>query len=253
MFKGHTFEKISKNNVKGGNGTIVIIGGSKLYTGAPIFAALGALRSGSDLVYIFTSRDSVNNIKTLREAIVTEVKFNKRILDKATACIIGPGLGRINDRNLKEIIKITNYLDSRNIPIILDADAIHLYKKGYFRKMKDILVTPNHNEAINLNIEPNHLCIYKGKVDVIKYGDSIINIETESSIKRCGGQGDILTGILATSCSINKEDLLEAAISASKLTRLATSLAFKEREFSMITSDIFDNITVALKEIMKKR
>jgi NAD(P)H-hydrate epimerase len=36
---------------KGDNGTVLIVGGSYIYHGAPILSSLAALRAGSDLVY----------------------------------------------------------------------------------------------------------------------------------------------------------------------------------------------------------
>ena len=36
---------------KGDNGTVLIVGGNKIYHGAPILASLAALRSGTDLVH----------------------------------------------------------------------------------------------------------------------------------------------------------------------------------------------------------
>jgi ATP-dependent NAD(P)H-hydrate dehydratase len=44
------FMKIAR---KGDNGRIAVIGGSALYTGAPYFAAMAALKSGAELATVF--------------------------------------------------------------------------------------------------------------------------------------------------------------------------------------------------------
>lgn len=252
MFNGKTFRKLKKNGVKGENGTIIVIGGSYMYTGAPIFAALAALRSGSELVYIFTAKAAVNSIKALPEAVVMPFAFNSRILDKATACIIGPGLGRLFGNELALISRMAAYLDSREIPFILDADAIHFYKMGVFSNLKSVILTPNCREAEGLIPKDEHLCVYKGNTDLIRFNNKELFVSCESSTKRCGGQGDILSGILATALSINKIDLLDAAFSSCELLRSTAALTFKRKGFSMITSDVLDTISEILSDFSAK-
>ena len=48
---------------KGDNGRIAVIGGSDLYTGAPYFSAISALKSGADLAFILCSKSSAIPIK----------------------------------------------------------------------------------------------------------------------------------------------------------------------------------------------
>ncbi|HYZ49562.1 MAG TPA: NAD(P)H-hydrate dehydratase, partial [Nitrososphaeraceae archaeon] len=40
-----------RSSKKGDNGIVLIVGGSRIYHGAPILASMAALRSGTDLVY----------------------------------------------------------------------------------------------------------------------------------------------------------------------------------------------------------
>ena len=51
---------------KGQSGRIGVIGGSKDYTGAPYYAGMAALRTGAELVYLFTERGAATAIKTYR-------------------------------------------------------------------------------------------------------------------------------------------------------------------------------------------
>ena len=48
---------------KGEMGRIGVIGGCSLYTGAPFYAGMSALRAGGDLCSIFTSSDAAVPIK----------------------------------------------------------------------------------------------------------------------------------------------------------------------------------------------
>lgn len=251
MFKGHTFSKLKKNGVKGDNGCIIVIGGSEMYTGAPIFAALGALRSGADLVYILTTKKAIGAIKQLREAIVLPLELNTRICNRATACIVGPGMGRPEKKIFDKILQIIKYIDSRNVPFILDADAIHFYKTGEFQHLKNVVLTPNHNEAKGLKVLDQHICIYKGEIDIISHRSISISVGIPSSSKRCGGQGDILSGMLATAFSLNRDDPMDACVSSCEFLRTVTHAAFQRMGFSLITSDIFDEIGTILFEILR--
>jgi len=71
----------------------------------------------------------------------------------------------------------------------------------------------------------NATIIKKGIIDIISNGKYSALVAEESSMKRCGGQGDVLCGVLATFASYRDESdtstpLLEAVLSCI-LTRKA--------------------------------
>lgn len=232
---------------KGDNGVVLILGGSELYTGAPLFSAKAALRSGSDLVFIMSPAPDLQVLKTLHEAIVLPLSCDKRILSKITACVIGPGLGRLNNNTLNIIIDILRILNQRHVPCIIDADAIHYYKLGHFRFLKIAVLTPNYKERNNLMISDSHICIFKDYNDLIVSETRRCTISTFGSPKRCGGQGDILSGILGTLMSKGRNSYVKACVKACKLVRIAANFGFKKKGFSLITSDIIEEIPNALK------
>ena len=88
---------------KGENGTIGIIGGSRLYHGAPLLSALGALRSGSDLAYLFVPEVIANPIRATAPDIIVyplpDSKFTMGVSNKIlnfrkeiNTFVIGPGI-----------------------------------------------------------------------------------------------------------------------------------------------------------------
>lgn len=249
MITGKTFFKIAKNAKKGSNGTILVIGGSDMYTGAPIFSAKAALRSGSDLAIIMCPESASISIKSLHEASVVPIAYNEYLLSKITACVIGPGLGRIKTDILDVIILILEFLNKSDVPCIIDADAIHYYKQGHFNFIKNAIITPNYKEMINLNVQSNHIYIYKGAIDCIVHGDAQYLVFNKGSDKRAGGQGDILTGVLATALSIDKDNLIEACISSCELVRLAANIGFLDKGFGLIASDVIEKIPDALRRL----
>lgn len=142
------------------------------------------------------------------------------MLDRLHVLVIGPGLGR--DPAMQETCaKVIEAAKKRNISFVLDADGLLLIQKqpelvqGY----KQCILTPNVVEfgrlAKSQNIDtskgdPAKLCeklatalggvtiIQKGKVDNISNGTHTLISDGEGGLKRSGGQGDTLTGCLAT-------------------------------------------------------
>lgn len=248
----HILKRLTKGQAKGENGCILVIGGSELYTGAPLFVAKAALRTGSDLVYIFTQQDALLTLKKLEEAIVLPIGNNKRILAKITACVVGPGLGRISSSLLSTIVDIIKYLDSRNVPIIVDADAIHYYKTGVFSFVKTCVITPNQAEANGLHPEGWHILVQKGVNDVISTGSQKRVVTDRGSDKRCGGQGDILAGVLATALSICEGETVQACVDSCVLVRKAAQQAFTQKSYGLITEDIIETLPAAIKRILSE-
>ena len=88
--------------------------------------------------------------------------------------------------------------------------------------------------------------IRKGAVDIISDGSvSVIAREENFSKRRCGGQGDVLAGILGTFAhwaNSTNSDTVAAAYAACSLTKRAGTLAFSDRKRSTTTPDIIDRI-----------
>lgn len=100
------FPKRLATSHKGDNGRVLIIGGNQIYHGAPILAALGALHSGTDLVYLLVPS---YNFEVTRAAapdfIVASypgnyftsdaIPYVLPFLGRVDAVLIGPGMGGV--------------------------------------------------------------------------------------------------------------------------------------------------------------
>ena len=64
-FKGH----------KGEKGRIGVVGGCQLYTGAPYYAAISALRAGAELSTVFTSESAAIPIKCYSPELMVVPKY----------------------------------------------------------------------------------------------------------------------------------------------------------------------------------
>lgn len=238
-----------QEGIKGEKGTILIIGGSREYTGAPYFTALSSFRTGADLVYIFARDEAILSLKVLLpEAVVMTIEYREWVLRRITACAIGPGLGYLGSEPLRVVISIIDYLKSRDVPLVIDGDGLRYYSEKVFKDYKTMFLTPNINEKRKTRwIKKNHCLIEKGRVDVIRLQDDVVNVSEPGAPKRCGGQGDMLVGVLCTFLSWmskdrTNENLLQCAECACKIIRLAAKSAFEDKWVSLIASDIIEKL-----------
>lgn len=145
---------------KGQFGRLVVISGSKIHTGSPIFVGMAAYRAGCDMVYLTGPQRAMDVAANYSPVLMTkpldgdylEGKHVNSILSlietcRATAVVIGPGLWRTD-----EVRKPINMLVEKiNIPMVIDADAIRAVSVIKDKlKNKKILLTPHANEFLEL-------------------------------------------------------------------------------------------------------
>lgn len=213
------------------------------------------------------------------------------MLDRLHVVVIGPGLGR--DPAMQETCaRVITEAKKKNISFVLDADGLYLAQSrpelvhGY----KECILTPNVVEFGRLakskdidtsKEDPTKLCeklanafggvtiIQKGKVDYISNGKQTLISDGEGGLKRSGGQGDTLTGSLATLLAYRKayldklwnhdgdmspdELLTYAAYGGSAITRECSRLAFKEKGRSMQASDLTEFVHTAFLDIVGEK
>ncbi|KAH6562936.1 hypothetical protein BASA60_000936 [Batrachochytrium salamandrivorans] len=206
------------------------------------------------------------------------------VLQRLDSLIVGPGLSR--DPVMQETAKrIIQHAVSINTPLVVDADGLRLIEQHHSLVMgyKNVVLTPNINELKRLyvsrgidysgNIEESvaqlskalgfSTILCKGPSDIVVTGDEIRIVLDNASLRRCGGQGDVLAGVLGAflawtngfihgrwTTSENSADLkqalstapLLAAYNASYFTRNCSAEAFRKHHRSTLTSDILKEI-----------
>ena len=101
--------------------------------------------------------------------------------------------------------------------------------------------------------------VRKGPIDLISDGEATVSCDEEGSLKRSGGQGDVLAGNLATLLSWAKAREAElpteaapapvvAAATACMLTRRCSKLAFAKQRRAMTAPDLIDSIGEVFEE-----
>ena len=138
---------------KGDYGRILLICGSKQYTGAAYFAAQAAVNTGSGLVFLAIP-DKIRPILAakLNEPILVSRKTSGEKFD-ATLFGCGCSLSRDSLRILRREMKLSA------APLILDADAITLLAKSGIsikNAKRQIILTPHEGEFKRLVPEFTH-------------------------------------------------------------------------------------------------
>ena len=258
---------------KGDNGTVLIVGGSYIYHGAPILASLAALRAGSDLVYTSVPKINVQSTRAISPNLIvlplvdsklTRGAANKLLgqiphgLDSAT---IGMGLA------IKDIESLTTLLKpliNRDVRLSLDASAL---VSGILPLIsnKNVTVTPHAGEFKRLfgEIPPNSIkdrvalvekyakkyqltVLLKGPTDIISDGKKTFLNPKKTPAMTVGGTGDVLSGITAAFLARNRNSL-ESAAAAAYVNGLAGKLVQRKLGLHMAASDLIDVLPAVLK------
>ncbi|OMH81289.1 ATP-dependent (S)-NAD(P)H-hydrate dehydratase [Zancudomyces culisetae] len=103
--------------------------------------------------------------------------------------------------------------------------------------------------------------VVKGEHDIITNGETVVYCSEQGGLKRCGGQGDVTSGAIATFLGwsvcyrqnrwrheneISQEEIpILAAYAGCLVTRRASHLAYNEHGFSTQTSEILKHLNNA--------
>ncbi|GBC70692.1 Bifunctional NAD(P)H-hydrate repair enzyme Nnr [Candidatus Calditenuaceae archaeon HR02] len=261
---------------KGENGVVIVVGGSRLYHGAPFLTAMAAMRSGVDLVYLFVPEKIAAPIRALSPSLIvnplTDVKLTNRISEQiiksspqAHAAAIGPGLSVAKESALT---KLLNGLLKKGIRLVLDASALQPYILDAVAG-QDVVLTPHAGEFARLFGTPpgNSLeercraakemakrhgivILLKGMVDVITDGERLVVNRTGTCAMTVGGTGDVLTGIVAGLVA-KGVPCFEAASASAYINGLCGEIAATELGLHILPTDLIEKIPQVMKKFDK--
>ena len=218
-------KKRNADTHKGSYGKILLICGSKGYTGAAALAAMGALRSGAGLVYLAVP-ESIYAIEAakLLEPVVFSLPDRDGMLareaadtllsktEKMDAVLIGPGLGISQDT--KFIVE--SVLQYAKCPVVLDADGINLISEhkdvlreriaptiltphtGEFQRFTGNAISDRIQDASNAARTYQSIVLLKGHHTVVTDGSRHYVNQTGNPGMATGGSGDVLAGIIVS-------------------------------------------------------
>ena len=210
---------------KGNYGKILLICGSKGYTGAAALSALGALRSGAGLVYLAVPESiyAIEAIKLLEPIVISlpdrDGKFSaegipeiEKLLSKMDAVLVGPGIGQSEDI----VSVVRTIVEKFQGPLVIDADGINVLSQhkdilrdrtaptvltphnGEFVRFGGILTNDRIGSASELALSLGCVVLLKGHKTVITDGKVCYINETGNPGMAVGGSGDVLAGIIVS-------------------------------------------------------
>lgn len=265
---------------KGNNGSVLIVGGSKDYHGAPAISGKAAFGAGVDLVYIATPESAAIPVKSASEDLIVKsldgdyLSLNHldeilELADKVDAVLIGPGSG-IND----DTSKLFNVLVTKiKKPIVLDADGLKQVDISLIKNKDNIVLTPHlaefnqfFNSKLKLDLDSydfkmvdenitefqlitkniNGTVIVKGKNDLILSGSKFRINRSGNAGMTVGGTGDALAGIVV---SLLSQDLssFDSACLGVFINGLAGDKAYEMNGNGFSASDLVSYIGNVIK------
>ena len=263
-----------KDAHKGCFGKILLLCGSRGYTGAAYLSAMGALRSGAGLVYLGVPESiyAIEAVK-LNEPVVFPLpdeggKMSEKAvpeilerLGKMDAVLMGCGMGM----SAGTLAVLETVLKNAKCPVVLDADGINLVSahKDLLRgRTAPTVLTPHDGEYLrlagslgkdrmtaagDLARELGCVVVLKGHRTWITDGASFCRNTTGNPGMAVGGSGDMLAGMIVSLLGQGMGPL-EAAECAVWLHGAAGDLCQKELgQYGMLPSDMLE----ALPRLMK--
>ncbi len=261
-----------KDSHKRMNGTVCVVGGSRLYHGAPFLCGMGALRAGVDLVYLAVPKAIAPSVRALSPDFIVvplpDFKLTRGNVSKLLAWVkgvdayaVGPGLGA---QSPEEVAHCVSELKGAAKGLVVDADALVPRVLEMLKGSRSV-VTPHAGEFARLfgAVLPDELhdrvpvvkekakefgvvVLLKGPTDVISDGTKVGLNSTHSPAMTVGGTGDVLTGVTAGLVA-KGVDPFDSACAAAFINGAAGEEAARELGLHITASDVAANIPQAMK------
>ena len=261
---------------KGTFGKVLCVCGSVGYTGAPIFAGRGAVRTGSGLVFLAVPESvwpvaAVKSDEAMpfpmpeaegRLSLLAEEPIRRRA-ESCDAVLIGCGLGRgwQTDALVRNLLTIEK-------PLVLDADGLNALsgrEELLQKRAAPTILTPHEGEFLRLggglsagreaaaaafSEKYGVYLVLKGHRTVVAAPDGRLAVNgTGNSGMAKGGSGDVLAGMILSLLGQGCE-AFEACCAAVWLHGRAGDLAAADKgERGMTPTDLLEQIPYAMKDL----
>ena len=259
---------------KGNFGKLLLLCGSRGYTGAAFFAAMGALRSGAGLVFLGVPESiyGIEAVKLNEPVIFPLPDAGGRLsadavpeiltrLPQMDAVLVGPGLGQSEGT----LAVVRAVLEKAECPVVVDADGINVLSahRDLLRGRKSpTILTPHDGEfarlggvigedrmaaAAALAEELGCTVLLKGHETCITDGtDGYLN-PTGNPGMAVGGSGDVLAGVITAMLGAGLPPLEAAACGAWLHGASGDRCAAELGQYGMLPTDMLS----ALPRLMK--
>ena len=263
---------------KGDFGRLLVVGGNEVYSGAPAYVALAALRTGVDITYVAAPEKTADAISAYSPNLITvklegphlnmaDISTVEQYLSMVTGVAIGPGLGLHEET--KEVVKtLIASVERAGKPLLLDADGLKAFGEFRRRLRVPVVFTPHAGEykALVGHFPPAELeakakdvlksaqllggvILLKGNVDVISDGEHVKLNFTGNPGMTVGGTGDVLSGIVGAFLA-QGADAFEAAVAGAFVNGACGDFVKRDKGYHMVATDLIDWIPRVLDDPM---
>ena len=265
---------------KGTFGKILLLCGSRGFTGAAALAAMGALRSGVGLTYLAVP-ESIYEIEAVKltEPVIFPVDDDngtysisgvpqiEDLLTGKDAVLVGPGIGRSDGATAV----VRTVLESFSGPVVVDADGINVLSahKDILRgRTSPTILTPHDGEfqrfggnltedrirsAAEMATQYSCVVLLKGCRTIITDGMRCYCNHTGNPGMATAGAGDVLTGVISAFMAQGYKPEI-AAIIGVYIHGLAGDIAVKKTgEYGLIATDIIEHIGKAIATVLNEK
>lgn len=256
---------------KGTFGRIYVVAGDVGYTGAPVYAAEAAARTGSGLVFVGVPQ-AVYPIVAARcaTAMAQPLPEDREVLLKrlkgCDAVVLGPGLGR--SRAAEELVLFL--LEKLECPVVLDADGINAAAahidvlrgrrcpmvvtphEGEFLRLGGDLSLGREEAALTAARELGCVLVLKGPGTITAAPDGRARCNTTGNCGMAkGGSGDILSGMIASLIG-QGADPFDAAACAVWLHGRSGDLCQRQMTaYAMTPPDMVERLPEVFRELLE--
>lgn len=259
---------------KGDFGKILLLCGSRGYTGAAFFAAMGALRSGAGLVFLGVPEGiyGIEAVK-LNEPVIFPLPDADGMLSadavpeilsrlpRMDAVLVGPGLGQSEGT----LAVVRAVLEKAECPVVVDADGINVLRahRDLLRGRKSpTILTPHDGEFARLGgiIGEDRMAASAALADdlgcvvLLKGHETCVTDGTDGYVNptgnpgmAVGGSGDVLAGVITALLGAGLPPLEAAACGAWLHGAAGDRCAAELGQYGMLPTDMLS----ALPRLMK--
>ncbi|MDA8194050.1 MAG: NAD(P)H-hydrate dehydratase [Thermaerobacter sp.] len=260
---------------KFGRGRVIVLGGSAAMPGAPVMAGYAALRAGAGLVELLVPASLAGRLGApaplivhpggeTREQTLSPSESDWRRVARASALVVGPGLGRrIPPGFLDRVLGL-------GLPTVLDADGLGLLARYPRRVGRHVVLTPHSGEMARLlqrtvpAVDGNRRqalldaverydagVVLKGAFTLSGAGETVTVNTSGGPELATAGTGDVLAGIVAAFLAASLPSAQAMALGAYLHGWAGTHAA--DRQSRAVTAlDVIDSLGAAWKSLQQK-
>lgn len=254
------------------NGQVTIIGGSKLFHGAPMLAVKAASRL-VDMVFFSSPEKSLEKVTKLNSFIWVPWEEIGQYIAKSEAVLIGPGFMRFRSEMIPhgerwhvcdEACRVSREATQKMLlgfnqkKWVVDGGSLQVMNKEWIPPRA--ILTPNKKEfellfsakcevlsAKEMAKKYNCVIVQKGPTAYVSDGETMYEIKGGNAGLTKGGTGDVLAGLIVGLLAKNAP--LLAAAAGTYLVKKTAEELYEKVGYGFNSDDLADKVFEVLKKL----